>query len=84
MLVTSKGSAALTFDWRPLVAVLAIFSGAQMIFLGILGEYLARMHFAALRRPDYVVRSTLHSGNSPQLIRSRSIHQSSSLEVHQE
>lgn len=84
ILLVSKGSAGLAFDWRPLAAVLAIFSGVQMVFLGILGEYLARMHFAALRRPDYVVRSTLHSGNSPQLIRSRSIHQSSSLEVHQE
>jgi undecaprenyl-phosphate 4-deoxy-4-formamido-L-arabinose transferase len=82
--LTSKGSAGLTFDWRPLAAVLAIFSGTQMIFLGILGEYLARMHFAALRRPDYVVRSTLQSGHSPQLIRSRSVHQNSSLEVHQE
>ncbi len=84
LLLTSKGSAVLRFDWRPLAAVLAIFSGAQMVFLGILGEYLARMHFAALRRPDYVVRSTLQSGHSPQLIRSRSVHQNSSLEVHQE
>ncbi|MDE3088113.1 MAG: glycosyltransferase family 2 protein [Chloroflexota bacterium] len=37
-------------------AVLAIFSGAQLFALGIIGEYLARMYFRVMARPTYVVR----------------------------
>ena len=34
----------------------AMFSGAQMFALGILGEYLARMHSRSMDRPPYAVR----------------------------
>jgi undecaprenyl-phosphate 4-deoxy-4-formamido-L-arabinose transferase len=40
-----------------LASVIAIFSGAQLFALGIIGEYLARMHFRMMARPTYVVRS---------------------------
>ena len=40
-----------------LASVIAIFSGAQLFALGIIGEYLARMHFRMMSRPTYVVRS---------------------------
>jgi undecaprenyl-phosphate 4-deoxy-4-formamido-L-arabinose transferase len=39
-----------------LASQIAIFSGAQLFALGILGEYLARMHFRTLDKPSYVVR----------------------------
>ena len=39
-----------------LASVIAIFSGAQLFALGIIGEYLARMHFRMRDRPAYVVR----------------------------
>jgi undecaprenyl-phosphate 4-deoxy-4-formamido-L-arabinose transferase len=39
-----------------LASVVAIFSGAQLFALGIIGEYLARMHTRSLDRPAYVVR----------------------------
>lgn len=39
-----------------LAATIAIFSGAQLFALGIMGEYLARMHFRAMDRPTYAVR----------------------------
>jgi undecaprenyl-phosphate 4-deoxy-4-formamido-L-arabinose transferase len=39
-----------------LASVIAIFSGAQLFALGIIGEYLARMHFRAMDRPTYLVR----------------------------
>jgi undecaprenyl-phosphate 4-deoxy-4-formamido-L-arabinose transferase len=42
--------------FRFLAAVLAIFSGAQLFTLGILGEYVARIHHRVLREPAYVVR----------------------------
>jgi glycosyltransferase involved in cell wall biosynthesis len=39
-----------------LASIIAIFSGAQLFALGIMGEYLARMHFRAMDRPTYAVR----------------------------
>jgi len=39
-----------------LASIIAIFSGAQLFALGIIGEYLARMHFRAMERPPYSVR----------------------------
>lgn len=40
-----------------LASIIALFSGAQLLSLGIIGEYLARMHFRTLEKPAYVVRS---------------------------
>jgi undecaprenyl-phosphate 4-deoxy-4-formamido-L-arabinose transferase len=40
-----------------LASIIAIFSGAQLFALGIIGEYLARMHFRLMDRPSYLVRS---------------------------
>ena len=37
-------------------SMIAIFSGAQLFALGIIGEYLARMHFRAMDRPTYLIR----------------------------
>jgi len=39
-----------------LASIIALFSGAQLFALGIIGEYLARMHFRMMDRPSYVVR----------------------------
>jgi undecaprenyl-phosphate 4-deoxy-4-formamido-L-arabinose transferase len=41
-----------------LASVIAIFSGAQLFALGVIGEYLARMHFRTMGRPPYTVRET--------------------------
>lgn len=38
-----------------LASIIAIFSGAQLFAIGIIGEYLARMHFRTMERPSYVV-----------------------------
>jgi glycosyltransferase involved in cell wall biosynthesis len=40
-----------------LASVLSIFSGVQLFSLGIIGEYLARMHFRLLDKPSYAIRS---------------------------
>ncbi|MFQ3536351.1 MAG: glycosyltransferase family 2 protein [Aggregatilineales bacterium] len=39
-----------------LASIIAIFSGVQLFTLGIIGEYLARMHFRIMERPSSVVR----------------------------
>ncbi len=41
-----------------LASIIAIFSGAQLFALGIIGEYLARMHFRLMERPAYVIRKS--------------------------
>ncbi len=41
-----------------LASIIAIFAGAQLFALGIIGAYLARIHFRIMNRPTYVVRST--------------------------
>jgi glycosyltransferase involved in cell wall biosynthesis len=41
-----------------LVSIISIFSGAQLVALGIIGEYLARVHTRSLDRPPYVLRGT--------------------------
>ena len=45
-----------------LASIIALFSGAQLFALGIIGEYLARMHFRSMQKPPYVVRDDRLSG----------------------
>ena len=47
-----------------LASIIALFSGAQLFALGIIGEYLARMHFRSMQKPPYVVRSESGPGRS--------------------
>ena len=42
-----------------LASIIAIFSGAQLFALGIIGEYLARLHLKTLEKPAYTVRTTV-------------------------
>lgn len=48
-----------------LASIIAIFSGAQLFALGIIGEYLARMYFRSMNRPPYVVQQRKPSDQSP-------------------
>jgi len=56
-----NGSAVPGFPF--LASVIAIFSGAQLFTLGIMGEYLARMHFRMMSRPSYSIRSMTEKQN---------------------
>lgn len=42
-----------------LASIFAIFSGVQLFALGIIGEYLARMHFRLMDRPAYTIRRSI-------------------------
>lgn len=42
-----------------LASIIAIFSGAQLFALGVIGEYLARMHFRSMGRPAYAIATVL-------------------------
>jgi undecaprenyl-phosphate 4-deoxy-4-formamido-L-arabinose transferase len=39
-----------------LASIISLFAGAELFALGIIGEYLARMHFRSMQKPPYVVR----------------------------
>jgi glycosyltransferase involved in cell wall biosynthesis len=39
-----------------LASIIGLFSGAQLFALGIIGEYLARIHLRTMQKPPYVIR----------------------------
>lgn len=39
-----------------LASIIAIFSGAQLFTLGVIGEYLARVYFRTMHKPVYVIK----------------------------
>jgi glycosyltransferase involved in cell wall biosynthesis len=39
-----------------IASIIAIFSGAQLLAIGIIGEYLARIHFRTMNKPQYSIR----------------------------
>ena len=47
-----------------LASIIAIFSGVQLFALGIMGEYLARMHFRSMERPAYAVKHQTNPSES--------------------
>ncbi len=47
-----------------LASVIAIFSGSQLFALGILGEYLARMHIRLMGQPTYSIEAEVGGGSS--------------------
>jgi undecaprenyl-phosphate 4-deoxy-4-formamido-L-arabinose transferase len=48
------------FGW--MMAALLIFSGAQLVMLGLIGEYVGRMFLTVNQRPQAVVREVTRSG----------------------
>lgn len=56
-----SGSAVPGFPF--LASIIAIFSGAQLFALGIIGEYLSRIHFRSMDRPSYVIRQQTKLNN---------------------
>ena len=39
-----------------LASIIAIFSGVQLLAIGIIGEYIARIHFRLMDRPQYLTK----------------------------
>jgi undecaprenyl-phosphate 4-deoxy-4-formamido-L-arabinose transferase len=44
-----------------LACIIAVFSGVQLLMLGIFGEYLARIHFRSMDRPSSIIRNIAES-----------------------
>jgi undecaprenyl-phosphate 4-deoxy-4-formamido-L-arabinose transferase len=54
--VVNGGDTAPGFPF--LASMIAILSGAQLLALGIIGEYLGRVHYRSMHRPQYTIRGT--------------------------
>jgi undecaprenyl-phosphate 4-deoxy-4-formamido-L-arabinose transferase len=52
--------------WGALMAALLIFSGAQLVLLGVIGEYLGRMFLTINQRPQSVVREVTRTPGLPE------------------
>jgi hypothetical protein len=50
-----------------LASMIAIFSGAQLFALGIMGEYLGRMHARSMQQPTYAVRALAERRSAPRV-----------------
>jgi undecaprenyl-phosphate 4-deoxy-4-formamido-L-arabinose transferase len=48
-----------------IASLVSILAGVQLLGLGVIGEYLGRMHFRSMQRPTYVIRDILASDPSP-------------------
>lgn len=59
--MTHQGPA---FGWGSLMAALLVFSGAQLVMLGVIGEYIGRMFITINHRPQSVVREVIRGGRS--------------------
>ena len=50
------------YGWGSLMGALLVFSGTQLVVLGLIGEYVGRMFLTVNRRPQSVVRSVERGG----------------------
>ena len=48
--------------WTTIVVSLMLFSGIQLVSLGVVGEYVGRIYEESKRRPIFVVKRTLGQG----------------------
>lgn len=62
------GWAGLETSWLQtalLIDAVAFFSGVQLVFMGILGEYLARVYIEAKGRPSFLISEVVGTPDSP-------------------
>ena len=64
VLVTYVSGATDVQGFTFLAAAITLFSGVQLLSLGVIGEYLGRVHFRTLGKPVYVIREATFSSAS--------------------
>ena len=67
ILVNYFNNSTTVAGFTTVTSMVAIFSGAQMLALGVLGEYIGRIHGANVGRPTYVVRERTDADAHPDL-----------------
>lgn len=51
--------------WGSLMATIVVFSGVQLLTLGVAAEYLGRLHLTVNKRPQYIVRTLKTAKHHP-------------------
>jgi len=46
------------------IVAITIFSGVQLLTMGVLGEYVGRIHINVNKRPQYAIRDIVKSGKN--------------------
>ncbi len=59
------------YGWGWLMAALLIFSGTQLVLLGLIGEYIGRMFLTVSQRPQSVIREILRSDDKARVVAQR-------------
>ncbi len=62
--VVSKIFGQVVPGWTSIVVVVGLLSGVQLMVLGVIGEYMARISAEVKRRPLYLVRDHLDGGDT--------------------
>ena len=57
---------AMALGWPSLMIVIWFFSGIQLMFLGLIGEYIGRMFLGLNRQPQYVIREVIRQESEEQ------------------
>lgn len=57
---------AMALGWPSLMIVICFFSGIQLMFLGLIGEYIGRMFLGLNRQPQYVIREVIRHESEEQ------------------
>ena len=57
---------AMALGWLSLMIVICFFSGIQLMFLGLIGEYIGRMFLGLNRQPQYVIREVIRQESEEQ------------------
>jgi glycosyltransferase involved in cell wall biosynthesis len=56
-------ASATPLGWGSMMTAILVFSGVQLLILGITGEYLGRLYLTTNRRPQFVVRDVYRKKN---------------------
>jgi len=54
--------------WTSTVALILLIGGTQLVLLGIVGEYIARIYDESKKRPSYIVKSLYSKSNSTDVL----------------
>ena len=57
---------AMALGWPSLMIVICFFSGIQLMFLGLIGEYIGRMFLGLNRQPQYFIREVIRQESEEQ------------------
>lgn len=52
--------------WASTIVTLTVFSGVQLMILGLIGEYIGRIFMTQNKQPQVIVREVVHGGKQPE------------------